>query len=158
DGRLTLWSSTQVPHLARHGLAEVLDLPEARLRVVAPDVGGGFGLKASLYPEDVALCLLARRLRRPVKWVAGRAEGLMAAAHARDHHYAVRAGFAADGRLVGLDVTITCNVGAYAIFPWTAGIEALMAGGLLTGPYKLAHYRCETRAVATNTAPAGPYR
>jgi carbon-monoxide dehydrogenase large subunit len=158
DGKLTLWSGTQVPHLARHGLGEILGLPENRVRIVAPDVGGGFGLKAILYPEDVVLCLLAMRLGRPVKWVEGRREGFLAGAHARDHHYAVRAGFDPGGRLLALDVRATCNAGAYSVYPWTAGIEALMAGGLLPGPYKLTHYRCEVAAVATNTSPAGPYR
>jgi aerobic carbon-monoxide dehydrogenase large subunit len=158
DGRLTLWSGTQVPHLARHLLAEVLGLPENAIRVVAPDVGGGFGVKAILYPEDLALCLLARMLERPVKWVEHRREAMQASAHARDHHYEVRAGFDAAGRLLGLDVRALCNAGAYSIFPWTAGIEALMAGGLLTGPYRLEHYRCHVTAVATHTTPAGPYR
>jgi carbon-monoxide dehydrogenase large subunit len=158
EGKLTLWSGTQVPHLARHGLAGILGLAENRVRVVATDVGGGFGMKAILYPEDVVLCLLAMRLQRPVKWVEQRREGFLAAAHARDHHYAVRAGFDGAGRLLAMDVRVACNVGAYSVYPWTAGIEALMAGGLLTGPYKLGHYRCDVAAVATNTAPAGPYR
>jgi len=158
EGKLTLWSGTQVPHLVRHGLADILGLAENRIRVVAPDVGGGFGVKTILYPEDVALCLLAMRLGRPVKWVEQRREGLLASAHARDHHYAVRAGFDRAGALLALDVRAACNAGAYSVYPWTAGIEALMAGGLLTGPYKLRHYRCEVAAVATNTAPAGPYR
>jgi carbon-monoxide dehydrogenase large subunit len=158
EERLTLWSGTQVPHLARHFLAGLLGLPEHRLRVVAPDVGGGFGVKAILYPEDAVLCLLAMRLGRPVKWVEQRREAMQASAHARDHHYRVRAGFERDGRLRALDVQATCNAGAYSVFPWTAGIEALMAGGLLTGPYKLEHYRCEVTAVATHTTPAGPYR
>jgi aerobic carbon-monoxide dehydrogenase large subunit len=158
EGKLTLWSGTQVPHLARHLLAEILGLPENRLRVVAPDVGGGFGVKAILYPEDVALCVLAMHLGRPVKWVEQRREGMQASAHARDHHYAVRAGFDAGGRLLALDVRAACNAGAYSVTPWTAGIEALMAGGLLTGPYKLAQFRCEVTAVATHTTPAGPYR
>jgi carbon-monoxide dehydrogenase large subunit len=157
-GKLTLWSGTQIPHLARHGLAEILDLAENRIRVIAPDVGGGFGVKAMLYPEDVVLCLLAMRLGRAVKWVEQRREGLLASAHARDHHYAVRAGFDGSGRLLALDARIACNAGAYSVYPWTAGLEALMAGGLLAGPYKLANYRCEVAAVATHTAPAGPYR
>src|SRR5262245_26873238 len=158
EGKLTLWSGTQVPHLARHVLAEALGLPEHKLRVVAPDVGGGFGVKGIVYPEDVALCLLAMRLGRPVKWVETRREHFLACAHARDHHYTVRAGFDADGRLRALDARVLCNSGAYSVVPWTAGIEALMVGGLLTGPYRLEHYRCEVSAVATNTAPAGPYR
>ena len=158
EGKLTLWSGTQVPHLARHGLAEILGLAENRVRVIAPDVGGGFGVKAILYPEDVVLCLLAMRLGRAVKWVEQRREGLVAAAHARDHHYAVRVGFDRAGRLLAMDARIACNAGAYSVYPWTAGLEALMAGGLLAGPYKLAHYRCEVAAVATHTTPAGPYR
>jgi len=158
DGKLTLWTGTQVPHLARHGLAEILGLPENRIRVIAPDVGGGFGVKAILYSEDVALCLLAMRLGRPVKWVESRREGLLASAHARDHQYVVRAGFDREGRLLAMDVKVACNVGAYSVYPWTAGIEALMAGGLLTGPYKLDHYRCEVVGIATHTTPAGPYR
>ena len=158
EGKLTLYSGTQVPHLARHALGEILGLPENRVRVVAPDVGGGFGVKAIVYPEDVVLCLLAMRLERPVKWVETRREGFVASAHARDHRYAVRAGFDAAGRLTAMDVRADCNAGAYSVYPWTAGIEALMAGGLLTGPYKLDHYRCEVAALATNTTPAGPYR
>src|SRR6185436_8145940 len=158
EGKLTLWAGTQVPHLARHLLAGLLALPESHLRVVAPDVGGGFGVKAVLYPEDVVLCVLARHLGRPVKWVEQRREAMQASAHARDHRYAVRAGFDADGRLLAMDVEAACNAGAYSVTPWTAGIEALMAGGLLTGPYKLAHYRCRVTAVATHTTPAGPYR
>ncbi|HET7343085.1 MAG TPA: xanthine dehydrogenase family protein molybdopterin-binding subunit, partial [Methylomirabilota bacterium] len=158
EGKLTLWAGTQVPHLARHLLAELLALPESRVRVVAPDVGGGFGVKAVLYPEEIALCLLARDLGRPVKWIEQRREAMQASAHARDHRYAVRAGFDASGRLLAMDVDAACNAGAYSVYPWTAGIEALMAGGLLTGPYKLEHYRCRVTAVATHTAPAGPYR
>ena len=158
EGKLTLWLGTQVPHLVRHALAEMLALPQNRIRVVAPDVGGGFGVKAVLYPEDVALCLLAMRLGRPVKWVEQRREGFLASAHARDHRYEVRAGFDRDGRLLALDARIACNAGAYSVFPWTAGLEALMAGGLLAGPYKVPHYRCEVAAVATHTTPAGPYR
>ena len=125
---------------------------------MAPDVGGGFGVKAVVYPEEVALCVLAMRLGRPVKWVEQRREGFLASVHARDHHYAARAGFDRDGRLLALDARIACNAGAYSVFPWTAGIEALMAGGLLAGPYKVPHYRCEVTAVATHTTPAGPYR
>jgi carbon-monoxide dehydrogenase large subunit len=160
DGeRLTFWSGTQVPHIARNMLAELLGLPEGNVRVIAPDVGGGFGTKAVLYPEDVALCLLAREMRGfPVKWVEDRAEHLLAATHARDHRYVLKAGFSADGELLALDADVTCNVGAYSVYPWTAGIEPLMAGGLLSGPYRLQHYRCTVRGVATNTAPSGPYR
>ena len=160
DGeRLTYWSGTQVPHIQRTMLAELLGLSEGTIRVIAPDVGGGFGTKAVLYPEDVALCVIARQMCGvPVKWVEDRAEHLLAATHARDHCYRLRAGFTAGGELVAIDADVTCNVGAYSVYPWTAGIEPLMAGGLLTGPYRLQHYRCTVRGVATNTSPSGPYR
>ncbi|MDH4146935.1 MAG: xanthine dehydrogenase family protein molybdopterin-binding subunit [Acidimicrobiia bacterium] len=156
---LTLWAGTQVPHLVRNLLAELLDLHEANVRVVAPDVGGGFGTKAVLYPEDVAVVLAARSMPgTALKWVEDRVEHLLAATHARDHRYVVEAGFDADGRLLGVRADVTCNVGAYSVYPWTAGIEPLMAGGLLTGPYKVEHYRCHVAGVATNTSPSGPYR
>src|SRR5260370_14116302 len=112
----------------------MLALPENRIRVVAPDVGGGFGVKAVLYPEDVALCVLAMRLGRPVKWVEQRREGFLASVHARDHHYAVRAGFDRDGRLLALHARIACNAGAYSAFLCPAGIAALLAARLLPGP------------------------
>jgi carbon-monoxide dehydrogenase large subunit len=156
---LTVWAGTQVPHLMRNLLAELLGVSEAAVRVVAPDVGGGFGVKAVLYPEDVAVCLAARRLvGTPLKWVEDRVEHLHAATHARDHRYELTAGFDGDGHLLALRADITCNAGAYSVHPWTAGIEPLMAGGLLAGPYKVADYDCTVRGVATNTAPSGPYR
>jgi aerobic carbon-monoxide dehydrogenase large subunit len=159
DGKLTFWNGTQVPHIVRNMIAELMGLPEGKVRVVAPDVGGGFGVKSVLYPEDVALCLMARAMPGvPLKWVEDRAEHLLAATHARDHRYLMKAGFDAEGRLLALEADVTCNVGAYSVYPWTAGIEPLMAGGLLSGPYKLDNYRCTVRGVATNTAPSGPYR
>jgi carbon-monoxide dehydrogenase large subunit len=158
DATLTLWSGTQSPHMARHGLAEVLGLPEHRVHVIAPDVGGGFGVKVSLYPEDAVLCLLSMRLGRPVKWIEDRLEHMLSASHARDHAYRARAGFDAEGTLLALDAEVVCNGGAYSLWPYTAALEPLMAGGHLAGPYRVQNYRCEIRGVATNTAPAGPYR
>ncbi|MBV9662161.1 MAG: xanthine dehydrogenase family protein molybdopterin-binding subunit [Acidimicrobiales bacterium] len=160
DGdRLTFWSGTQVPHLLRNCIADLLGLREGSVRVVAPDVGGGFGVKAVVYPEDVALCLIALRLPGiPVKWVEDRVEHLQAATHAREHRYRLRAGFSDGGQLLALDADVTCNVGAYSVYPWTAGIEPLMAGGLLSGPYRLGNYRCSVRGVVSNTTPSGPYR
>jgi carbon-monoxide dehydrogenase large subunit len=156
---LTVWSGTQVPHLVRNMLAEQFAVSEGNVRVVAPDVGGGFGVKAVLYPEDLAICAMARTMPgTALKWVEDRVEHLHAASHARDHTYDVEAGFSENGELVALRVDATCNVGAYSVYPWTAGIEPLMAGGLFTGPYRLVHYRCAVRGVATNTSPSGPYR
>ena len=159
DEKLTFWSGTQIPHLVRNMLAELLGLPEGNVRVIAPDVGGGFGVKAVLYPEDLALCIMAREMRgTPLKWVEDRGEHLQTAAHARDHRYTAKAGFDSDGKLLAVDADVSCNIGAYSVYPWTAGIEPLMAGGLLSGPYQLENYRCTTRGVTTNTSYAGPYR
>ena len=152
--RLTFWSGTQVPHIVRNMLADLLGLAESSIIVIAPDVGGGFGVKSVLYPEDVALCLMALAMPgTPVKWVEDRSEHLLAATHARDHRYLMKAGFTEEGDLLALEADISCNVGAYSVYPWTAGIEPLMAGGLLSGPYRLANYHCTVRGVATNTAP-----
>lgn len=157
--KLTFWSGTQVPHLVRNMVAELLGVSEGNVRVIAPDVGGGFGTKAVLYPEDVALCVMARTMPgTPLKWVEDRAEHLQAAAHARDHRYLMKVGFSEDGKITAVQADVTCNIGAYSVYPWTAGIEPLMAGGLLTGPYRVDNYRCVTRGVTTNTAYAGPYR
>ena len=93
-----------------------------------------------------------------VKWVEDRVEHIQAATHARDHRYVMEAGFAADGELLALRADVTSNAGAYSGYPGTAGVEPLMAGGLLTGPYRLANYYCSVRGIATNTAPTGPYR
>ena len=157
-GTITLHATSQVPHIHRNGLARILGLADHQVRVVVGDVGGGFGTKATQYPEDVVVAQLSRMLERPVAWIEDRIEHLQTAAHARDHHYDVRAGFDSDGRLTVVDCVLHANVGAYSSYPWTAGLEPLMAGGLLTGPYKLENYRCDVRGVATNTAPTGPYR
>lgn len=157
-GILTLHATSQVPHIHRNGLAEVLGLSDHQVRLKVGDVGGGFGVKATQYPEDVVVAQLARRIGRPVAWIEDRVEHLQTALHARDHHYSVKAGFDADGHLLVIDAVLHANVGAYSCFPWTAGIEPLMAGGLMTGPYKLHHYRCDVRGVCTNTTATGPYR
>lgn len=156
--KLTLHTTSQVPHLHRNAVAGVLGLADHAVQMSVGDVGGGFGSKAVLYPEDAVVAQIARRLGRPAGWIETRSEHLLTALHARDHHYSVRAGFDVDGTLLAVDAVLHANVGAYSVPPWTAGIEPLMAGGLLTGPYKLGHYRCEVNGVATNTTPTGPYR
>jgi carbon-monoxide dehydrogenase large subunit len=157
-GELTIWSATQVPHLMRTGLADALRFPEHRLRVIAPDVGGGFGIKANLFPEDVVLCLLALRLERPVKWTEDRREHLLASVHAREHVHEVEAAYRRDGTVLGLRARVRVDIGAYSVWPWTAGIEPGMALGMLPGPYRIQNYRCESWGVATNKCPLGTYR
>ncbi len=161
DGRtdqLILWSSTQFPHVIRSVLAQQLDIAEHRLRVVAPDVGGGFGIKNNLYPEEVALCALALAVGRPVRWIEDRWEHLVGAAQAREHRYVMTAHARADGTLLGVDARITVDSGAYSVWPWTATMEAGMAAGIIPGPYRLGTYRYVATTVATNKPPLGPYR
>jgi carbon-monoxide dehydrogenase large subunit len=157
-GTLTLRSSAQCPGLIRDVLADLLDLPEHLIRVVAEDVGGGFGAKASLYPEEIAVCVMARRLGRPVKWIGDRREDLLATSQAWDEIIEAELGVAADGAILALRAEVMADVGAYSIYPWTAGIEPVQTISFLPGPYRVPHYRGRTRGVATCKAPMGPYR
>ena len=156
--QLILYSSTQFPHVIRTALARLLGLEERRLRVVAPDVGGGFGIKNNLYPEEVALAALALRVPHPVRWIEDRWEHLVGSAQARDHHYEVTAHASRDGEILGLEAHVTVNAGAYSVWPWTAAMEAGMASGMLPGPYQIQNYRFRATTVATNNTPLGPYR
>jgi aerobic carbon-monoxide dehydrogenase large subunit len=156
--QLTVWASTQGPHLMRTALAEFLRFPENRIRVVAPDVGGGFGTKMLVYPEDVAVCLLALQLGRPVKWVEDRREHLLAACTAREQVHQVEAAASRDGTLLAIRDRFLSDAGAYSTWPTTGAMEAMQAGKLLPGPYRLRHFRWESIGVLTNKAPIGPYR
>jgi carbon-monoxide dehydrogenase large subunit len=158
DGKIVLHVSTQVPHVVRTAVARSLGLPDAKVRVVAPDVGGGFGLKCVVGREEILTSWAARRLRRPVKWVEDRQENLTASFHAKEQRHHLRAGFDADGRILGLDADIRVDVGAYSAYPFTCGVEPLMAATELPGPYRLERYRARARAVASNKAPMAPYR
>jgi len=155
---LTLYSSTQVPGIIRDALVEIFDLPGSRLRVVAPDVGGGFGGKASLYVEEVLVCALARHLGRPVKWTSDRQEDLISTSQAFDEIVDAELGVDAEGRIVGLRAEVIGDVGAYSIYPWTAGLEPVQVVSFLPGPYRVPAYRGHVRAVCTPKAPSGPYR
>jgi aerobic carbon-monoxide dehydrogenase large subunit len=157
DG-LVLWSGTQIPHILEETLAEVLGLPAGRVRVRCPDIGGGFGQKAHVFPEEIAVAWAALRLGRPVKWVEDRRENLLGSAHAREQRVRARAAADADGRLLALDAEVYCDVGAYGIFPWGQLLEALGTPAILPGPYDLRNYRYVTHALATNKAPQGAYR
>jgi aerobic carbon-monoxide dehydrogenase large subunit len=158
SGRVTLTCSVQMPHMLRTGLADVLGMAEADLRVIAPDVGGGFGQKMALFPEYVVLVWLARKLRRTLAWVEDRHENFLASAHARDQHYLVRAAFDAEARLLAVDADLRCNVGAYSCYPTTCGVEPLMAFAELPGPYDFREYGARARGVLTNTCMMAPYR
>jgi carbon-monoxide dehydrogenase large subunit len=155
---IVVYASTQTPHTVRVAIAETLGIEERRLRVVAPDVGGGFGPKARLYPEEVILAALALELDYPIRWVEDRNEHLLTGAHCRDHHYKLTAYADRQGRILGIDTDIVVDAGAYGLWPQGPYQEANMAARTLPGPYTIANYRARTFTVATNKAPLGPYR
>lgn len=155
---LTLHSSTQVPGIIRNALSEALSMPGHRLRVIAPDVGGGFGGKASLYPEELLVCIAARMLGRSVKWTSDRMEDLIATSHGFDEIIEAEMGLDRDGRVMALTADVIGDVGAYSIYPWTAGLEPVQVVSFLPGPYRIQNYRGAVRAVATSKSPTGPYR
>jgi carbon-monoxide dehydrogenase large subunit len=157
-GQLVVHSSTQVPHLIRAGVAEMLGIPQAIVRVAAPDVGGGFGYKCLLQPEELCIAWLAYTRKAAFRWIEDRREHLTAGANAREHHYKITAYADARGRMLALDAEISVDTGAYSVWPFTAVLEAAQAGGNLPGPYDLAAYRCKVFSVATNKPPFAPYR
>jgi carbon-monoxide dehydrogenase large subunit len=156
--RVTLAVSAQAPHMVRTSVADALGISEADLRVIAPDVGGGFGQKVPVIPEHVIAVWAARRFRCAVAWIEDRLENLTASFHSRDQRLNLRGAFAADGELLALDADILCNIGAYGNVPVTAAVEPLMAMTELPGPYALRAYRVRARGITTNTCPMAPYR
>ena len=157
-GRVTLSASTQMPHLLRTGIADVLGISESQLRVIAPEVGGGFGQKMPLIPEYVVAVWAARHCACTIAWIEDRLENLTASFHSRDQRLHLRGAFDADGRLLAIDADVLCNVGAYSSFPVTCGVEPLMAMADLPGPYRVPEYRARARGIASNTCPMAPYR
>jgi carbon-monoxide dehydrogenase large subunit len=155
---LTLHSATQIPGIIRDALADALGLPGHRLRVVASDVGGGFGGKGSLYPEEIFVCAAARALARAVKWTSDRMEDFFATSQAFDEIVDAELALDADGNMLALRADVTGDIGAYSIYPWTAALEPVQVVSFLPGPYRVEHYRGRVQAVATAKAPTGPYR
>jgi carbon-monoxide dehydrogenase large subunit len=151
----TIWSSTQVVHWVQREIASTLEVPEARVRVIAPDVGGGFGVKGHVYPEDMLMPFLAKLLRRPVKWVETRAEHLLCSCHSRDQHHEAEIAFDDDGRILGFRDRFVVDCGAWN--PLGVAVVYNTAAHLM-GPYKIAHFSVEARVAATNKVPNAPYR
>jgi len=155
---LTVWASTQTPHILRSALAAALGLAESRVRVIVPDVGGGFGLKVHVFPEDVAVAALARALKRPLKWIEERRENLAAASHAREQRVELEVAADGEGKLLALRARALSDAGAYHIYPLTQALEPLGTASILPGPYLTPAYAYEAVAVATNKPPLGAYR
>ncbi|MGZ5803369.1 MAG: xanthine dehydrogenase family protein molybdopterin-binding subunit [Xanthobacteraceae bacterium] len=154
----TLWNATQNPHVARLVISAFIGMaPEHKLRVIAPDVGGGFGSKIFIYPEEV-VCLWASRLvSRPVKWTCERSESFITDAHGRDHVTKAQLAVDGDGKITGLKVHTTANLGAY-MSTFSSAVPTFLYATLLSGQYAIPHIYCEVDAVYTNTVPVDAYR
>jgi aerobic carbon-monoxide dehydrogenase large subunit len=155
---LTLYTSSNIPGIIRDAISESLSLPGHRLRVVAPDVGGSFGSKGSLYPEELLICIAARKLRRSIKWTADRLEDISSCSQAFAEVVDAEMGFNAKGVATSLQADVIGDVGAFSIYPWTCGLEPVQVVSFLPGPYKIGSYRGAVRCVATCKPPTGPYR
>jgi len=158
EGRahLTLHIGNQVPHPLRTQVAARMRLSESQVTVVSPDVGGGFGQKIALYREELAVCAASRRLGRPVRWREDRMENLLASSHAREDSCRTRAAVTKDGRLLGLELEILEDFGAYCFYP--ANYLARVVAMILTGPYKVRDYAFEVKVALTNKCGNGPMR
>ena len=155
--QITMWTSTQIPHLIRVLLSLVTGHPEHLIRVIAPDVGGAFGSKLYLYAEEVIVPIIARKLNRPLKWVESRSEGYLATTHGRDHVTDIEICGNKDGTITGLDVTTYANMGAY-LSTFAPLIPTWLYGLMLSGPYTIPNIYCKVIAPFTNTTPVDAYR
>lgn len=152
---LTVTAATQTPHMMRRLYAELLRVPEHRVRVKAPDVGGGFGAKEPFYVEDFLIAWAARQVGSPVRWIEDRMEHLQSAVHEREQWHEARMGLTRDGRILALTDRLVTTTGAYV--PWGI-IVPVITSTLIPGPYKISHYHCEVSVAYTNTTPLAPYR
>ena len=153
---LKLWSSTQVPNIIRSILAAYLQLPEHSVRVIAPDVGGAFGVKLQVYPEDILVSILARRLGRPVKWIEDRTEHFLASTHGREQVAEIEAGYDDDGVILWINAHAITNTGAY--LQSMTLVEPFVGVAFLRGPYRIPHFKGTSDVVMTNKAPMNPFR
>jgi aerobic carbon-monoxide dehydrogenase large subunit len=157
SGDLILWTATQIPHLVRLLLSMVMGIPEHKVRVIAPEVGGGFGSKLYLYPEEVIVATLAKMTGRPVKWIEERRENYVATTHGRDHVQYVEVAAKRDGTITGLRVKSIANMGAY-LSTFAPGIPTILFGLMLAGNYRIPNIACEVIGVHTNTTLVDAYR
>ena len=157
DG-LRLWHATQIPHMLRTEIAKLLSLSEHLVVVRLPDLGGGFGVKNGIEPEDVVVAWIAHRLRTPCRWLETLDESVISSTHGHDQRIDLECAVDADGTITAVNGSILVDVGAYSQHPFTAAIEPMQGAGSLLGPYKIANYRCRAVAVLTNKATVGPLR
>lgn len=155
---LTVYLSSQAPHMMQHIFAKHLGLAETNVRVVCRDVGGSFGIKIHIYPDEMATAALSVMLKRPVKFVADRIESFVSDIHAREHRVRARMAIGADGRIAAIDMDALTGVGPYSAYPRTSAVEANQVVNLVGGPYRFENYRARTRVVFQNKAMMSQYR
>lgn len=153
---VTLWCSTQIPNSVKNDVQSRMGLPEANVRVVVPDVGGAFGVKLQTYPEEIILCLLARRLSRPVKWIEDRWEHFVSTSHGREQFHEIEVGFDGDGRIAGMRDRCVTNTGAY--LQRLTLVEPFIGPAMMAGPYEIPNFEATSIVVMTNKTPMNPFR
>jgi carbon-monoxide dehydrogenase large subunit len=158
EGRLTVYHSNQAPHMMQTVFARHLGLREGDVRVICKDVGGSYGIKVHVYPDEVAVAAMAKLLGRPVKFVADRAEGMVSDIHARDHRIHARAAVSKDGKLQAIAFDDLTGIGPYSVYPRTSAVEGNQVVNLVGGPYVLPNYRGRTTVVFQNKTPTCQYR
>ncbi|PWS36767.1 carbon monoxide dehydrogenase [Falsiroseomonas bella] len=158
DGTLTAHHSTQAPHMMQGVFAKQLRMEEGQVRVICKDVGGSFGIKVHVYPDEVAVAAIAKVMGRPVKFVADRFESFVSDIHARDHRLKGRIAVDAEGKILAFDIDDLTGIGPYSVYPRTSAVEGNQVVNLCGGPYDFANYRCTTTVVLQNKTPTCQYR
>lgn len=158
EGQMTAYHATQAPHMMQTVFAEHLDIPESRVRVICGDVGGSYGIKVHVYPDEVATAAIAKVMARPVKFIADRLESFSTDIHARDHEIEATIGVSEDGKILAIDVDDWTGIGPYSVYPRTSAIEGNQVVNLCGGPYDFANYRAKTTVVFQNKTPTCQYR
>jgi carbon-monoxide dehydrogenase large subunit len=158
DAAMTVYQATQAPHMMQGVIATQLRMNEGDVRVITRDVGGSYGIKVHVYPDEMAVAAMSRILGRPVKFVADRFESFASDIHARDHRAKGRIAFKGDGTIIGFDIDDLTGIGPYSVYPRTSAVEGNQVVNLCGGPYDFAHYRCRTTVVLQNKAPTCQYR
>tara|TARA_R110002124_G_scaffold286763_1_gene468615 strand:- start:3288 stop:5669 length:2382 start_codon:yes stop_codon:yes gene_type:complete len=158
EGQMTAYHATQAPHMIQTVLATHLDVPESRVRVICGDVGGSYGIKVHVYPDEVATAAISKIMARPVKFIADRLESFTTDIHARDHEIEAKIAVDANGKILAFDVDDWTAIGAYSVYPRTSAIEGNQVVNLCGGPYDFANYRAKTTVVFQNKTPTCQYR
>ncbi|MBX9588950.1 MAG: xanthine dehydrogenase family protein molybdopterin-binding subunit [Hyphomonadaceae bacterium] len=158
SGKLTAYHSTQAPHMMQGVFAKHMGLPEGDVRVICTDVGGSYGIKVHVYPDEVAVAVIARIMGRPVKFIADRLESFATDIHARDHRIKGRMAVDAEGRITAVDVDDLTGIGPYSVYPRTSAVEGNQVVNLIGGPYDFANFRAKTTVVFQNKTPTCQYR